>query len=78
MASEQVDQDSLAAEWGVALEAEQKSAKVPGNGTGADLQGSSGAEAMAVQWANMAEDGQFSQSAKGGSERILTQEGVKV
>jgi flagellar motor switch protein FliM len=76
MASEQVDQDSLAAEWGVALEAEQKSAKVRGDGTGADLQGSSGAEAMAVQWANMAEDGQFSQSAKGGSERILTQEEI--
>jgi flagellar motor switch protein FliM len=76
MASEQVDQDSLAAEWGVALEAEQKSVKVPGDGTGADPQGSSGADAMAVQWANMAEDGQFSQSAKGGSERILTQEEI--
>ncbi len=76
MASEQIDQDSLAAEWGVALDAEQKGVKNPGEGANADGQGSSGTEAMALQWANMADDGQFSQSAKGGSERILTQEEI--
>jgi flagellar motor switch protein FliM len=65
MADEQIDQDSLAAEWGVALEAEQKAAvKIPGDGTSADAEGGSGAEAMAAQWANMADDGHFSQGRK--------------
>ena len=68
MANEQIDQDSLAAEWGVALEAEQKAGvKIPGDRTSADGEGGSGAEAMAAQWANMADDGHFSQGAKGGS-----------
>jgi flagellar motor switch protein FliM len=35
-----------------------------------------GAEAMAAQWATMAEDGHFMQAAKGGAERILTQEEI--
>jgi len=57
MANEQIDQDSLAAEWGVALEAEQKAAtNVPGDRTTADGEGGSGPEAMASQWANMADD----------------------
>ena len=77
MASEQVDQDSLAAEWGVALEAEQKAeVKIAGDRTTADGEGGAGAEAMAAQWASMADDGHFSQGAKGGSERILTQEEI--
>jgi flagellar motor switch protein FliM len=77
MADEQIDQDSLAAEWSVALEAEQKAAvKIPGDRTTADGEGGSGAEAMASQWASMADDGHFSQAAKGGSERILTQEEI--
>src|SRR6516164_5479631 len=77
MADEQIDQDSLAAEWGVALEAEQKAAvKIPGDRTTADGEGGAGAEAMAAQWASMADDGHFSQGAKGGSERILTQEEI--
>jgi flagellar motor switch protein FliM len=77
MANEQIDQDSLAAEWGVALEAEQKAAvKTPGDRTTADGEGGSGAEAMAAQWASMADDGHFNQGAKGGSERILTQEEI--
>src|SRR5215831_14874606 len=77
MANEQIDQDSLAAEWGVALEAEQKAAtNVPGDRTSADGEGGAGAEAMAAQWASMADDGHFSQGAKGGSERILTQEEI--
>jgi flagellar motor switch protein FliM len=77
MADEQIDQDSLAVEWGVALEAEQKAAvKIPGDRAAADGEGGSGAEAMAAQWASMADDGHFSQGAKGGSERILTQEEI--
>jgi flagellar motor switch protein FliM len=77
MASEQIDQDSLAAERGVALEAEQKAGGKPSReGAAADGEGPPGAEAMAVQWAHMAEDSQFNQSAKGGSERILSQEEI--
>src|SRR5262249_43511029 len=49
---------------------------VPGDRTTADGEGGSGPEAMASQWANMADDGHFSQGAKGGSERILTQEEI--
>jgi flagellar motor switch protein FliM len=73
MATEEIDQDSLAAEWGVALEAEQKAADA-GFGNGAE--GASGSTAMAAQWSNMADEGHFSQAAKGGSERILTQEEI--
>src|SRR6185436_12676257 len=77
MADEQMDQDSLVAEWGVALEAEQKAAvKIPGDGASAGAEVGAGVEAMAAQWANIADDGNFSQGAKGGSERILTQEEI--
>src|SRR5579864_5625081 len=78
MANDQVDQDALAAEWGVALEAEQKTATAPaaGNDVIAADADADGAEAMAAQWASMAEDGHFMQAAKGGAERILTQEEI--
>src|SRR6202522_3713353 len=74
MAKDQIDQDALAAEWGVALEAEQqatgptKSEVVPADAEAAD--------AMAAEWANMVDDGNFIQAAKGGAERILTQEEI--
>jgi flagellar motor switch protein FliM len=70
---DQIDQDALAAEWGVALEAEQQTtdpaapAEQPPEGD---------AEAMAAHWATMVDDGQFIQAAKGGAERILTQEEI--
>jgi len=67
---EQIDQDALAAEWGLALEAESGTAPAPGEGdaTGEDAAG---------QWATIAEDGnQFIQAAKGGAERILNQEEI--
>ena len=73
-----IDQDALAAEWGLALEAESGGgtaempmkpvapAGVPGDGN----------DEMAAQWAAMIDDGsQFVQAAKGGAERILNQEG---
>src|SRR5580704_5333320 len=53
-AKDQIDQDALAAEWGVAVDA----------------------ETMAAHWATMVDDGQFIQAAKGGAERILTQEEI--
>ena len=71
---DQVDQDALAAEWGVALEAEQQAAAE--NQTAAPAEGEGGAEAMATQWATMVDEGHFIQAAKGGAERILTQEEI--
>jgi flagellar motor switch protein FliM len=69
---QQVDQDALAAEWGVALEAEQQATAAEKKSGGPD----SGAEAMAAQWATMVDDGHFIQAARGGAERILTQEEI--
>ena len=67
----EIDQEALAADWGLALEAE---------GTGGDAARPSGAAAndeMAVQWAAMIEDGsQFAHAAKGGAERILNQDEI--
>jgi flagellar motor switch protein FliM len=68
---DQIDQDALAAEWGLALEAEQGANEAPVEDRG------DGNEAMAAQWQAMVDDGsQFIQSAKGGAERILTQEEI--
>src|ERR1700728_1173968 len=69
---DQINQDALAAEWGVALEAEQQVAQ-PAPGI-APAEGSS--EDMASQWATMVHDGQFIQAAKGGAERVLTQDEI--
>jgi flagellar motor switch protein FliM len=71
---DQVDQDALAAEWGVALEAEQNAAAE--SGVAPPVEAESGAEAMAAHWAAMVDDGHFIQAAKGGAERILTQEEI--
>jgi flagellar motor switch protein FliM len=70
---DQVDQDALAAEWGVSLEAEQDAAA--GNKSSAGQPKGDDA-AMAAQWSSMVDDGQFIQAAKGGAERILTQEEI--
>ncbi len=67
---DQIDQDALAAEWGVALEAEQ------GSGGGASTPASS-ADQAAAQWAAMVEDTtNFQSNSKGGAERILNQEEI--
>jgi flagellar motor switch protein FliM len=75
MAKDQVDQDALAAEWGVALEAEQTAAEANAQ-TAPPAEPESGSEAMAAHWAAMVDDGHFIQAAKGGAERILTQEEI--
>jgi flagellar motor switch protein FliM len=72
---DQIDQDALAAEWGVALEAEQEEAAAA-QAAPAAADGEGGAEAMAAQWAAMVDDGQFLPNTKGGAERILTQEEI--
>src|SRR5262249_7741884 len=77
-----IDQDALAAEWGLALEAEETgaapeaaaTAPVPAAPGGAPGDGN---DEMAAQWAAMIDDGsQFVQAAKGGAERILNQEEI--
>ncbi|MGA8495442.1 MAG: flagellar motor switch protein FliM [Xanthobacteraceae bacterium] len=70
---DQIDQDALAAEWGVALDAEQQTVA---ESAPASEQPEGGAEEMAAHWATMVDDGQFIQAAKGGAERILTQEEI--
>src|ERR1700687_4042673 len=67
-----IDQDALAAEWGVALESESV-ATPPGGETAAGP----GVDEAAAQWAAMVDEGSSSyQSAKGGAERILNQEEI--
>ena len=67
---EQIDQDALAAEWGLALEEE--------SGTGASEAASParGEDEAAAQWAAMVDDNQGFQGAKGGAERILNQDEI--
>jgi flagellar motor switch protein FliM len=67
----QIDQEALAADWGLALEAEGPS------GDAGEPGGTEGNDEMAVQWAAMIEDGsQFAHAAKGGAERILNQDEI--
>jgi flagellar motor switch protein FliM len=64
---DQIDQDALEAEWGLALEADAEGAEA-GASNGA-LDG----DATASQWGD---DANFMQSAKGGAERILNQDEI--
>ena len=68
---DQIDQDALAAEWGVALEAES------GAAPNADAAAAAGAD-EAAQWAAMVDGGnELNQGGgKGGAERILNQEEI--
>jgi len=67
---DQIDQDALEAEWGLALEADSENAE-PGASNGGALDG----DAAASQWG--VDDGaNFMQSAKGGAERILNQDEI--
>src|SRR5256885_12131108 len=70
---DQIDQDALAAEWGLALEADAANA-----GQAAPAESAAeGTEAAASQWAAMVDDGSsFTPAAKGGAERILNQEEI--
>jgi flagellar motor switch protein FliM len=68
---DQIDQDALAAEWGLALEAES-GAPAPV----VEAAPASGIDEAAAQWAAMVDDGSGLQGAKGGAERILNQEEI--
>src|ERR1044071_7334219 len=67
---DQIDQDALAAEWGLALEAEGGAA-AEGDAPGKE-------DAAAAQWAAMVDESnsQFRGNAKGGAERILNQDEI--
>ncbi len=69
---QQVDQDALAAEWGLALESDAATAAPePKEGE------PEAAPAGASQWGTMTDDGSnFMQGAKGGAERVLNQEEI--
>jgi len=68
-----IDQDALAADWGLALEAES----APGAAVPRASSGGGGDDEMAAQWAAMIDDGnQVVQAAKGGAERTLNQEEI--
>src|SRR5712692_10047826 len=62
-----VDQDALAAEWGMSLE----------NGDGAGAAAGAGNDDMAAEWAAMIDEGGgYAQVAKGGADRNLHQEEI--
>jgi flagellar motor switch protein FliM len=67
-----VDQDALAAEWGLALEQDASAGKA----TGTDGARPGTDEAAASQWEAMVDDSTFTHAAKGGAERILNQEEI--
>ncbi|MDO8875491.1 MAG: flagellar motor switch protein FliM [Pseudolabrys sp.] len=67
---DQIDQDALAAEWGVALESEA------GSPAPETTEAAPGADQAAAQWAAMVDDSSNFQSNKGGAERILNQEEI--
>jgi flagellar motor switch protein FliM len=70
-----VDQDALAAEWGMSLETEGDGGGGGGGGGGGAAGG--GGDDMAAQWAAMIDEGGgYAQVAKGGSERILHQDEI--
>ncbi len=68
--SNQIDEDALAAEWGVALEAES------GTGAAVDFGAGSGDDQAAAQWAAVADDGAGNGQAGKGGERILHQDEI--
>jgi flagellar motor switch protein FliM len=70
--NQQVDQDALAAEWGLALESDTGAATTDAAAGPA----APGVDEAAAQWAAMVDDGSGFQGAKGGAERILNQEEI--
>lgn len=68
---ERIDQDALAAEWGLALGADGGEKKTEGDGA------AGGESNIAAQWGGLAGDASvFNQASKGGAERILNQDEI--
>ncbi len=79
--TDQVNQDALAAEWGLALESDTAVPSVEGADGGAPAVGAPSVGAAAgAQWAGLIDDGahatQNAQSTKGAAERVLNQEEI--
>src|SRR3954469_25597444 len=72
--NQQIDQDALAAEWGLALEDDSGAQATDA----ANAAATPGVDEAAAQWAAMVDDGSngFQGGAKGGAERILNQEEI--
>ncbi len=73
---DQIEQDAIAAEWGLALDPDAATALAPAPTTGG---AGPGVETTAAQWsAAPSEDSKFSpnNSGKGGTERVLSQEEI--
>src|SRR5437867_7693999 len=71
---DQIDQNALAAEWGLSLDAEG-GAKADAGGASAGA--AEGQEAAAQQWAAAVDEGpSFGSGSKSGAERVLTQEEI--
>src|SRR5450830_762940 len=69
---DEINQDALAAEWGVALEQESAVPAAPSGPLATP-----GTEEAAAQWAAMADDGSNGfQGGKGGAERVLNQDEI--
>jgi flagellar motor switch protein FliM len=68
--NEQIDQDALAAEWGLALEADS------GAQADSDVAVTMGDDVAAAQWTAMVEDGGQFGLNNGGAERILNQDEI--
>jgi len=67
--SNQIDEDALAAEWGVALEEESGASALEFTATAGDDQ-------AAAQWAAIADDAPSAGQGKGGAERVLHQDEI--
>ncbi|MGH6725131.1 MAG: flagellar motor switch protein FliM [Pseudolabrys sp.] len=73
MAKDQIDQDALAAEWGVAMEQDAATPVAAPDGPIA----TPGTDEATAQWAEMVEEGRDNaHGAKGGAERILNQDEI--
>ena len=73
---DQIDQDALAAEWGLALDADAAAALASAAATPTSAQSPNGEQASG-QWAAMVEDNsKFVQGNKGGTERVLSQDEI--
>jgi flagellar motor switch protein FliM len=70
---DQIDQDALAAEWGLALEADGAAAAKT-DGESAETVGTD--SSSQPQWAGMDDGDNFMQGSKGGAERVLNQEEI--
>ncbi|MCW5687724.1 MAG: flagellar motor switch protein FliM, partial [Pseudolabrys sp.] len=77
---DQVNQETLAAEWGLALESEggAKAGGALADAAGGDATEASASEQnLAAQWGGLAGDASvFNQASKGGAERVLNQDEI--